>query len=116
MDLNRLATPAGRAALDAATTLTDSDPLVAATALRAGGVDADLAATALTQATLRRKAAGKFGADAAAMLFTRAGLEQATRAAVATRRADRLAASGATTVADLGCGIGADAIAFARAG
>jgi SAM-dependent methyltransferase len=35
---------------------------------------------------------------------------------VATKRAARLAASGACSVADLGCGLGADAIAFARAG
>src|SRR5439155_27038148 len=67
-------------------------------------------------AELRRRAAAKFGADAAAMFFTRAGLEQATRGAVAARRAARLAASGAASVADLGCGVGADAIAFARAG
>src|SRR3954469_10077738 len=116
MDLNRLATPEGRAALDVAATLTDGDPLAAATTLRTTGVDADLAAAALTQAALRRKAVTKFGADAAALLFTRAGLEQATRAVVATKRAERLAVSGATSVADLGCGIGADAIAFARAG
>jgi SAM-dependent methyltransferase len=70
----------------------------------------------MTQAALRRKAVAKFGTDAAAMFFTRTGLEQATRAVVAARRASRLAASGATTVADLGCGIGADALAFARAG
>jgi hypothetical protein len=50
------------------------------------------------------------------MYFTRAGLEQATRAVVARRRAGRLAAAGAIRIADLGCGIGADSIAFARAG
>ena len=40
----------------------------------------DLASAALTQAGLRRRAAAKFGADAARMYFTAAGLEQATRA------------------------------------
>src|SRR5690349_1845673 len=99
--LSRLGTPDGCAALAAATELAGGDPLLAASALRTRGVDADLAAAALTQATLRRKAAGKFGADAAAMFFTRTGLEQATRAEVAGRRAARLAASGARTVADL---------------
>jgi SAM-dependent methyltransferase len=79
-------------------------------------VPADLASAALTQAELRRRATGKFGADAARMFFTRAGLEQATRAAVAKRRAARLRAAGVRTLADLGCGIGADAIAAARAG
>ncbi|HET6211475.1 MAG TPA: methyltransferase domain-containing protein, partial [Micromonosporaceae bacterium] len=73
-------------------------------------------AAALTQARLRRRAVGKFGADAGVMFFTGPGLEQATRAVVAARRAQRLRAAGVGTVADLGCGIGADAIAFARAG
>jgi SAM-dependent methyltransferase len=50
------------------------------------------------------------------MYFTRAGLEQATRAVVARRRAARLVGAGATRIADLGCGLGADSIAFARAG
>jgi SAM-dependent methyltransferase len=50
------------------------------------------------------------------MFFTRPGLEQATRAVVAGRRAARLAAAGVRTMADLGCGIGADTIAAARAG
>lgn len=108
--------PSGVAALAAAADLADTDPLVAVSRLRAAGVEATLASAALTQAGLRRRAAGKFGADAARMLFTRPGLEQATRALVATRRAGRLAASGARRVADLGCGIGSDALAFARAG
>ena len=60
---------------------------------------------------LRRRAETKFGADAYRMFFTRAGLEQATRSTVAGRRAARLAAAGVRTLADLGCGIGADAIA-----
>src|SRR4051794_14839670 len=106
------------AAIDAATRLLDAgrDPLAAAAALRADGIPPDQAAAALTQATLRRKATAKFGPDAARMLFTRAGLEQATRSVVANRRAARLAASGVRRIADLGCGIGADTIAFARAG
>jgi SAM-dependent methyltransferase len=106
------------AAIDAATRLIDAgrDPLAAAAALRADGVPPDLAAAALTQATLRQRAGAKFGPDAARLLFTRAGLEQATRSVVANRRAARLAAAGVRRIADLGCGIGADTIAFARAG
>ncbi|MEV8511184.1 methyltransferase domain-containing protein [Dactylosporangium sp. NPDC051484] len=115
-DIQALETEAGRAALEAAAALPDGDPLAAASALRARGFAPALAAAALTQAALRRRAAMKFGADAAVMLFTRAGLEQATRAAVARRRAARLAAAGVRHVADLGCGVGADTIAFARAG
>ncbi|NES38201.1 methyltransferase domain-containing protein [Micromonospora sp. PPF5-17] len=85
-------------------------------ALRSTGVPAGLAAAALTQAELRRRAVGKFGPEAAGMFLTRAGLEQATRRVVADRRAARLRAAGVTTLADLGCGLGADALAAARAG
>lgn len=119
MDLDQLAslrTPSGLAALAAAGELAGDDPLRAAAALRSRGVPPSLAAAALTQAELRARASGKFGADAAAMLFTRAGLEQATRAAVAARRAARLRAAGVRRLADLGCGLGADALAAARAG
>jgi SAM-dependent methyltransferase len=84
--------------------------------LRGRGIFPDLASAALTQADLRRRAAAKFGAAAAAMWFTRAGLEQATRAVVADRRAGRLAAAGVRTLADLGCGLGSDALAAARRG
>ena len=73
-------------------------------------------AAALTQVELRRRAATKFGDLAARMFFTPEGLEQATRLPVATHRAARLRASGSTTLVDLGCGIGGDLIAFARAG
>ncbi|MEJ3743768.1 methyltransferase domain-containing protein [Actinomycetes bacterium KLBMP 9797] len=114
--ISALRTPEGERALATAAELAGGDPLAAAASLRTRGVPADLAAAALTQAELRRRAAGKFGADAARMFFTRAGLEQATRAVVAARRAERLRAAGVRTLADLGCGIGADAIAAARAG
>ncbi|WP_018784626.1 methyltransferase domain-containing protein [Micromonospora sp. CNB394] len=119
MDLDQLAalrTPEGSAALAAAERVAGGDPLAAAAALRSAGIPGGLAAAALTQAELRRRADGKFGAAAAGMLLTRAGLEQATRRAVADRRAARLRAAGVTTLADLGCGLGADALAAARAG
>ena len=119
MDVGTLAllrTPEGSSALAAAAEVAGGDPLAAAAALRGRGIPGELAASALTQATLRLRAAAKFGADAQVMYFTRDGLEQATRAPVAARRAARLRASGVTHLADLGCGIGADTIACARAG
>jgi SAM-dependent methyltransferase len=73
-------------------------------------------AAALTQVALRRKAAAKFGTDAAAMFFTPDGLEQATAGVVARRRAQRVTRQGMMRLLDLGCGIGSDLLAFARAG
>jgi SAM-dependent methyltransferase len=73
-------------------------------------------AVALTQVELRRRAEVKLGDDAGRMYFTPDGLEQATRAPVAAHRAARLRASGLETVVDLGCGIGGDLVALARAG
>ncbi len=111
-----LGTPDGVAALVAAERAGGADPLAAAATLRAAGIAPELAAAALTQAALRRQAVGKFGPDAARMFFTRAGLEQATRGVVAARRAARLAAAGVAEIADLGCGLGAETLALARAG
>ncbi|MFU8854084.1 THUMP-like domain-containing protein [Micromonospora sp. SL1-18] len=119
MDLDQLAalrTPEGSAALAAAAAVAGGDPLTAAARLRSAGVAPGLAAAALTQAELRRRAGGKFGPEAAGMFLTRPGLEQATRRVVADRRAARLRAAGVRTLADLGCGLGADALAAARAG
>ncbi|NYI05955.1 class I SAM-dependent methyltransferase [Allostreptomyces psammosilenae] len=79
---------------------------------------AELVSAALTQARLRQRARAKFGAEADAMFFTPGGVEQSTRADVATHRARRIAErlGGSGRVADLCCGIGADAVALARAG
>jgi len=103
------------AALAAAMAEPDPGSLAAATRLRQS-YGPDRAAAALSQAALRRTARRKFGAAAEEMFFTRAGLEQATRPEVADHRARRFVAAGARTVVDLGCGIGSDALAFARAG
>ncbi len=105
MDFARLVTPLGRQALGAARELLDADRLAAITALRER-YEPTLAADALSQAALRRRAEGKFGEQAWLMFFTPAGLEQATRPIVAARRAARLGP--AARVADLGCGIGSD--------
>jgi SAM-dependent methyltransferase len=76
----------------------------------------DLVAAAMTQVELRLKAQAKFGDLAGSMFFTPDGLEQATRLRVASHRAARVAAAAPPSVLDLGCGIGGDLVAFARAG
>ncbi|WP_411373863.1 THUMP-like domain-containing protein [Arthrobacter sp. MPF02] len=82
-------------------------------ALRKAGHSPDLVSAVLTQSRLRTKAEAKFGEFAGRMLFTQAGLEQATRLNVAARHAQRFAAAGIGRVADLGCGLGADSLALA---
>ncbi|WP_448005797.1 THUMP-like domain-containing protein [Agromyces bauzanensis] len=82
-------------------------------ALRHEGHPAGLVATVLSQSKLRAKARAKFGEFASRMLFTEAGLEQATRLQVAALHAGRFARAGIGHVADLGCGIGGDALALA---
>ena len=91
------------------------DPLATQTRLRRTADPAHVAA-ALTQATLRVRAREKFGDLADRMYFTPEGLEQATRHRVAEHRAARLVAASARTLVDLGCGIGGDLLAAARAG
>lgn len=115
-DLAPLLTPEGRALLDAVRGTAPADELAVATRLRREH-PAELVSAALGQARLRQRAAAKFAAeDAERMFFTPNGVEQSTRASVATYRAERFRAMGVRSVADLCCGIGGDAIAFARAG
>ena len=114
-----LLTSDGQRLLERATSVyvdTAGDPVRAAAAVRKIEPDADRAAAALTQVQLRHKALGKFGDDGARMYFTPDALEQATRSRVATHRAARLAAAQPASVIDLGCSIGGDLLAFARAG
>lgn len=80
------------------------------------GISAEDSSALLTQARLRTLGVTKFGEEASHMLFTEAGYEQATRAAVANHHAARFVEAGLNSVADLGCGLGADSLAFARAG
>lgn len=110
--------------------MAEADPasLRAAERLRRA-VPAEVASWALSQAQLRRKALAKFP-RADEMLFTSDGLEQATRESVRLWRAGRFAGSVGRpfeapsshlkepggVVWDLGCGIGADAMALAEAG
>lgn len=84
--------------------------------LRNEGHSPALVAAALTQSRLRSQATAKFGPFAGDLLYTADGLEQATRLPVAARHARRFVDAGCTSVADLGCGIGADALAMAGLG
>jgi len=113
----RLATsPAALALLASMPPYDPAGALVLASQLRSGGADPEVVATAMTQARLRAAAASKFGPFANGMLFTQDGLEQATRLAVAAHHAKRYLDAGFTSVADLTCGLGADAMAFASMG
>ncbi|HWH97066.1 MAG TPA: SAM-dependent methyltransferase, partial [Pseudolysinimonas sp.] len=94
--------------LDAAT-----DVVRTVSRLRAAGHDGGLVAAVLEQARLRSRARAKFGDFADRMLFTPAGLEQSTRLRVAALHAGRFEEAGVDVIADLGCGIGADAMAIA---
>ena len=93
-----------------------ADVVATVSALRAAGHDAGLVAAVLNQAKLRRRAKAKFGDFARHMLFTEAGLEQATRLSVAALHAGRFKDAGAKSVADLGCGIGSETLALASLG
>jgi hypothetical protein len=118
MDLDAfrwLLTDDGAALLARATDLAGGPELAIQAELRRTASPERVAA-ALTQVELRARGAAKFGSDAARMFFTPDGLEQATRARVATHRAGRLQAFGTATLVDLGCGIGGDLLASARAG
>lgn len=112
-----LLTDDGQALLAEATTLVagGATPLAAGSALRRT-TSGERAAAALSQVELRDRAAAKFGESASRMYFTPDALEQATRQRVAAHRAGRAAAFGAQTMVDLGCGIGGDLVAAARAG
>lgn len=112
-------TEGGRLLVHAAQAWADhaGDPVRVAALVRRLEPDAEKAAAATTQAQLRAKGVAKFGDAAHQMFFTPDALEQATRTRVADHRAARLAAAvPGGSVVDLGCGIGGDLIAFARAG
>lgn len=114
--LHRLLSPEGWALLGALPPYDPAHTLAISERLRREGIDPTLVAAALTQSQLRAAARPKFDAFADGMVFTRPGLEQATRFAVAARHAQRYSAAGCTRVADLTCGIGGDAMAFAALG
>ncbi|MFC7400864.1 SAM-dependent methyltransferase [Citricoccus sp. GCM10030269] len=106
-------TPEGWRLLNSLEGYRESEALTLSTRLRAEGHSPELVSAVLTQSKLRSQAATKFGPFADHMVFTRAGLEQATRMNIAALHAGRFAAAGVTSVADLGCGLGADSMALA---
>lgn len=103
-------------------TLHDLPPYDAATELalqdrlRRSGLTAEQTAALLLQSRLRARARTKFGEFADGMLFTTDGLEQASRLEAAAQHAERYATASLATVHDLGCGIGADAMALSVLG
>ncbi|MBI9114092.1 THUMP-like domain-containing protein [Sanguibacter suaedae] len=111
--LAKLLTPDGWALLNALPPYDEKLAMAVSERLRAKGFEQDMVAAALTQSRLRGKAAAKFGPFVEGMLFTQAGLEQATRLVVGARHAQRYLAAGVDRVVDLTCGVGADAMAFA---
>ena len=114
--LSRLLSPTGWALLSALPPYDERRAMPLAERLSREGVDPALIAGALTQSRLRVRGREKFADFADGMLFTPAGLEQATRFSVAARHAQRYAEAGCTRVADITCGIGGDAMAFAALG
>ncbi len=116
-ELEALLTPEGLRLLDGIGEIDGTADVAAiVTRLRRDGHSPDLVAAVVGQARLRAKARAKFGPFAERMLFTRAGLEQATRLEIAARHAGRFRDAGLSRVADLGCGIGGDALGFAGIG
>ena len=107
--------PQAADALERAAAQPDPGSVQAANRLRSR-FSPELATAALHQEALRRRAVAKFGDRARSLLFTADGTEQATRAEVSAWRFGRLRSSGITHLLDLGCGIGADALAALDAG
>lgn len=104
----------GARALARAAAEADPDSLRAATRMRRE-FPPELAAAALTQVVLRRRARAKLP-QAERLFLTAHGLEQATRWPVAQWRAELFQEAGVSELWDLACGLGVDALAFAEAG
>ena len=115
-DFIGLAGAAGQALLAQIDYSSTTDVLALVAKLRSDGNDPATVAAVLTQAKLRKRGQAKFGEFADQMLFTEAGLEQASRLRVAALHAGRFRSAGIKQVADLGCGIGAESMALASLG
>jgi hypothetical protein len=111
--LRQLTTGEGWGLLQSLPPYDESQAMALQQRLREAGFEPELVAAALNQSRLRARATDKFGEFARGMVLTSDGLEQATRLAVAAQHAQRFRAAGIHTVHDLGCGIGADAMAMA---
>jgi len=92
------------------------DVLSRVSALRKEGHSLATVSAVMGQLALRAKARDKFGEFAEHMLFSKEGLEVASRLAVSSHHAGRFLQAGLTSVVDAGCGIGGDSLAFAGAG
>ena len=112
-ELVSLLSPAGQKLLSNISYDSKTDVVKLVSKLRSEGYDPALVAAALTQAKLRKRGEAKFGEFAGQLLFTEAGLEQSSRLSVAALHAGRFRDAGVGSVADLGCGIGAESLAFA---
>ncbi|MBX3095033.1 MAG: class I SAM-dependent methyltransferase [Cryobacterium sp.] len=116
-ELVALLSPEGLRVLDSLPEYDSAKDVVAVVSeLRSAGHPPALVSAVMNQSRLRRRARAKFGDFADRMLFTEAGLEQATRLTVAALHARRFRDAGCTSVADLGSGIGGDALALAALG
>ena len=92
---------------------TTQDTLKLSERLRAAGHEPAVVSSVLTQLKLRTAAEPKFGPFVDQMLFTDAGLQQATPLKVAAHHARRFARAAVDEVIDLGSGLGADSLAIA---
>jgi len=92
------------------------DVLTQVTGLRKKGHSLETVSAVMGQLALRSKAREKFGEFASRMLFSRDGLEVASRLEVSSHHAGRFLQAGVSSVVDLGCGLGGDSLAFAGAG
>ncbi|TYC99942.1 class I SAM-dependent methyltransferase [Arthrobacter echini] len=106
-------TPEGWELLNSLGPYDEADSMRLTAQLRKAGHAPLAVAAALTQSRLRARATAKFGPFAERMVFTEAGLEQATRLVVTARHARRFVDAGLLRIADLGCGLGADSMALA---
>lgn len=110
-DFQNLLTATGQAAIAAAAVLQPTEETFLRNLIQVRKhYDAALARAALETVLLRARARAKFS-RADAMYFTREALEQASSEIIATYRARRYA--GLPRVADVGCGLGGDAIGLA---
>jgi len=117
-DVDWLASAIGQSAIEFAGTY--ADPLQAVSALRKkySDVEPHLLSHAQTQARLQRTLNARWDIPVNNFLLTDSGIEQATRPTVAQYRAELVSQrfGRGLRILDLTCGLGFDALAFAREG
>ncbi|MEN9693172.1 MAG: hypothetical protein RLZZ330_816 [Actinomycetota bacterium] len=113
-----LQTENGQSAIKMAqeTLKTTSDPLKLATELeRQFSLPSSYRTACALQAELRNRLVLRWG-DSPNWLLTRDGIEQATHPLVRTWRSEKAASLGASSIADIGCGLGFESDSFQEAG